>query len=150
MCPGTPEAPALSASWHLWCGFGRGCRPYNFVHFPWSKLAVVSFIDAEKLVDSAGCVSGVRSAAQHGLLAHFYSSGQGRASEFRLMSTNLVKISLRACQLDQHRLTVAPGQRIQIDSDKCHSSSHLHSSKIEARHAWPCLGMKGTRILIDL
>ena len=60
-------------------------RPYNYVHLPWAKLAVVNFTRSEEcniflqMMDAiAGlpgvCVAGVRRAAHQGLegnLAHF-------------------------------------------------------------------------------
>ena len=66
---------------HELCGFSEQQRPYDFVHLPWQKLAVVNFTSAENckrcfdvirtLEGSAGaCICDVREAAQQGLAAN--------------------------------------------------------------------------------
>ncbi|CAJ1337990.1 unnamed protein product [Effrenium voratum] len=70
---------------HRCCKYSWDKRPYDFVHLPWSKLAVVNFVSVDACTSCfqmmnavAGypgvCVAGVRRAANQGLeanLAHF-------------------------------------------------------------------------------
>ncbi|CAJ1335177.1 unnamed protein product [Effrenium voratum] len=154
---------------HVWCGYGRSHRPYNFVHLPWSKLAVVNFIDAEtcahcfsqtkKMVDSAaGCVMGVRAAEQHGLmnsLADFYARAQpGLKTSKRvpLVFDNGIQIDLmKACHWLLENPKVASGQPIQLDVERYQSSCQIHLDKIEGQtDAWAFRVKKGTKILFDL
>ncbi|CAJ1363981.1 unnamed protein product [Effrenium voratum] len=59
-------------------GYGNGFRPYNFVHLPWTSLAVVNFTSTKACADCFAlskevmkfhrcCIKGVRIAARHGL-----------------------------------------------------------------------------------
>ncbi|CAJ1333836.1 unnamed protein product [Effrenium voratum] len=72
------------------CGydFSKHC-PYNFVHLPWSTLAIVNFVNGEECADcwarskkltAAGEMKGVRPATHHGLernLVDYLSRAKG-------------------------------------------------------------------------
>lgn len=184
MSPSTEELPAWCTAlmfklncklsqqeflWHLhrWCGYAKSYRPYDFVHLPWCKLVVVNFVDAEacaycyaktkKLLDSgAGCVAGVRSAAQHGLksnLADFYSRVQRTSKRVPLVFDNGNKVDLlqAASQLNLQPLAVTGQVQTDVELKGQPSLVHLDHLAVFQKDAWACLcTMKDVRILIDL
>mmetsp|Transcript_60296 Transcript_60296/g.140921 ORF Transcript_60296/g.140921 Transcript_60296/m.140921 type:complete len:181 (-) Transcript_60296:343-885(-) len=66
---------------HEICGYSMEDKPYDFVHLPWQKLAVVNFSDPERCrscfnavtarkTRKAACICDVREAIHQGLLAN--------------------------------------------------------------------------------
>ncbi|CAJ1404581.1 unnamed protein product [Effrenium voratum] len=136
--------------------FSTNC-PYNFVHLPWSTLAIVNFLDEEacaacwlrtKKLMVTGKMKGVRRATHHGLesnLVDYLSRAKGsdRIAKTRpLVFDRGIWISLaQACHMLGPDLCTPPNFR-QIHLD-------LHS--MSQTEAWHYLEqMTGTQILIDL
>ena len=66
---------------HELCGFSHNPRPYDFVHLPWQKLAVVNFTSSDncrrcfeviRLLEGGAdtCICDVREAEQQGLASN--------------------------------------------------------------------------------
>ena len=103
------------------CGFSGAVRPYDFVHLPWQKLAVVNFTDPadckrcfevirglEDSEDSRACICDVREAAQQGLAANlaFVLAKSSQMSHYATIP--LVRVDGELVPLDSAGPLLAP------------------------------------------
>ncbi|CAJ1421479.1 unnamed protein product [Effrenium voratum] len=145
------------------CGydFSKSC-PYNFVHLPWSTLAIVNFVNEEECADcwvrtkklkAAGEMKGARPATHHGLernLVDYLSRAKGSVqitTRPPLVFDRGSSISLaQACRclglgVMRAEAPKAPNFH-QIQLDLC---------SVSQTSVWHYLGqMPGTQILLDL
>ncbi|CAJ1442874.1 unnamed protein product [Effrenium voratum] len=127
--------------------------PYNYVHLPWSSLAIVNFVNGQACADCwvrtkklmvTGEMKGVQPAAHHGLesnLVDYLSRAKGISRLPPLVFDGGSCMSLaQACRLLGIGLRTKKLNLVHLD---------LHSMSQTA--AWHCLKqMPGTQVLIDL
>ncbi|CAJ1331408.1 unnamed protein product [Effrenium voratum] len=145
------------------CGFSPWSRPYDFVHLPWSSLAIVNFVSEEacavcfvrtKQLSQRAYLRGVRPAAKHGLHSNLvdFLSRHGNenwpAKRLPLVFHKGRQITLaEACRL------IGLGLIHTTEHSHLHCQIHLDQRAMYQAATWERLkqmGMPGMRILIDL
>ncbi|CAJ1333835.1 unnamed protein product [Effrenium voratum] len=142
------------------CGydFSKYC-PYNFVHLPWSTLAIVNFVNEEECADcwarskkltAAGEMKGVRPATHHGLernLVDYLSRAKGSDQ----ITTRPPLVFDRGNSISLAQACRCLGLGVMHTKAYNFHQIHLDLRSMSQTSVWHYLGqMPGTQIFVDL